>query len=333
MDCRCFKAPKFTLSKEQDAEIRTSTLFGRTIKEPQNQHAKYFNARNTSASNDPRMKEKNDLVFFISRSFPFYAFYGSVSQPDMRSPTVKNFFSSFRVVAQKEDSIEQMFEESKVVVGGDNFGRVVYLSFCFLVLFVGFGAPQALLTVLFPANGVGFNSLAILYFCFAFASLFAQLLSRFRIDPKWSMTVASLAYVFFVGAMLTQIDWVLYMASALEGIGAAGFWAFFLCFKTIFLNLVSALWVSEGLWVSRSRCNERGHNVFFVLFACSSIITSLLSGLVLRYLPPMTFVAIFTGVAGVGTLMLCFVAPVRNCYLRAFCIFINIFQGETSASN
>jgi hypothetical protein len=198
-----------------------------------------------------------ELLFLISKQG---------DRETMRAPSVRAFFSSFRapvvdVPLVKERGIAEMFEESALRIQ-NNFSifRVVYLAFCFLLLFVGFGAPQALLTVLFPAGGVGFNSLIILYFVFAASSIFAPLLSRLHFDPKWSMFVCSLTYVFFVGAMLTQLDWMLYLASVLIGIGAAG------------------LWVSEGIWVARARCNEQGHNTFWVIFTLSSIVSNLLSG-------------------------------------------------------
>ncbi len=166
-------------------------------------------------------------------------------------------------------SLEKQFDESTIAItplhpGGR--GRVAYLGFCFLAIFVGFLAPQGLLTVLFP--NVGFNVLAIIYYVFSLSALLAPLLSRLDVDPKWSMWVAALfGYFFWVGSMLTEKTWVIYMASALLGVAAG------------------ALWVSEGLYVTRSRCGEQGHNLFMLIFVFSSVVSSLISGLVLRYLP------------------------------------------------
>jgi hypothetical protein len=124
---------------------------------------------------------------------------------------------------------------------------------------------------------------------FALASLLAPLLSRVSIDPKWSMWVAALfGYCFWVGSMLTGVAWVIYISSALLGIAAG------------------VLWVSEGLYVSRSRCGERGHNLFLLIYGFAVLLSNLISGLVLRYLSPSTFIAIFCGICGTGAMMIVF---------------------------
>ena len=188
----------------------------------------------------------------------------------MRGPTqvgLRKLFLAAEADAQTVSalSIEGQFDASAVSVRPASEGhllRVAYLGVAFLVIFVGFLAPQGLVTVLFPQ--AGFSILAIIYYVFALASLLAPLLSRVSIDPKWSMWAAALlGYCFWVGSMLASTvgaTWVIYFSSAVLGIAAG------------------ALWISEGLYVSRSRCGERGHNLFLFIFQFGSCISNLISG-------------------------------------------------------
>lgn len=85
-----------------------------------------------------------------------------------------------------------------------NFEKVILLSVGFLLLFSTFFTASGLAGKVLADNDFGqhgYYSLAVLYFTFAFGSLYAkQLVTRF--GPRWSLVLAAIANVCYCSAFI-----------------------------------------------------------------------------------------------------------------------------------
>lgn len=104
--------------------------------------------------------------------------------------------------------------------------EIKILSFSFFFIFVGFGGVQQYVTTFFSQLGfvnVGFNSLLILYIFFTLSNpLGAIVVSKY--GAKKSMMVGALTYFLYIISILSKSMSVIYIGSALIGIGAAILW-------------------------------------------------------------------------------------------------------------
>eukprot|EP01125_Pyxidicula_operculata_P021123 TRINITY_DN8021_c0_g1_i1.p1 TRINITY_DN8021_c0_g1~~TRINITY_DN8021_c0_g1_i1.p1 ORF type:complete len:433 (-),score=45.73 TRINITY_DN8021_c0_g1_i1:91-1389(-) len=100
--------------------------------------------------------------------------------------------------------------------------RVIAIAGCFFMLFFAFSTTQNYQTTI--NKQLGFWSLGTLYITFGVANLIAPLvLSYFSLKPL--LCVSSIGYVFFIASNIYKIhDAVSYIASMLNGLGAAILW-------------------------------------------------------------------------------------------------------------
>ena len=107
------------------------------------------------------------------------------------------------------------------------FPKDIYIiSFAFLLLFCGFSGAQQYITIFFSEFGqprVGFQSLLLIYICFAIANpLSASLVSR--LGPKRSMIIGAIFYVLFIVSLAAGSVPLVYISSILIGIAASFVW-------------------------------------------------------------------------------------------------------------
>ncbi|CAG0922705.1 unnamed protein product [Notodromas monacha] len=111
------------------------------------------------------------------------------------------------------------------------FFNVFMLGLAFMLLFTAFQTSSIIeKTVLesiraedpsFTADG--YVSLAIIYAAFSVANWIAPSVISV-VSPKWTMVIGASPYVVFIGSFLRPTTWLVYLMSALLGIGAALLW-------------------------------------------------------------------------------------------------------------
>lgn len=100
------------------------------------------------------------------------------------------------------------------------------LSLAFLFIFIGFDGVQQYLTTFFAQSNllrVGFNSLILIYLFFVLSDPISAIFVS-KIGPKLSMILGTIFYSLFIFIITSKILFLIYMASALLGVGASLLW-------------------------------------------------------------------------------------------------------------
>ena len=147
--------------------------------------------------------------------------------------------------------------------------NVIILSLAFLFIFLGFGSVQQYVTVFFSDMGkanVGFWSLILIY---GFFGLFNPMAATFipKYGAKVSMIVGSIFYSLYIFALLNKSILIVYVSSALLGIGA------------------SLLWMGQNSYIIRmSDRKDYGKNsgMFFNLNSIGPVIGVILLGYLIK---------------------------------------------------
>ncbi|XP_013101783.1 UNC93-like protein MFSD11 [Stomoxys calcitrans] len=141
------------------------------------------------------------------------------------------------------------------------FVNVLILGFGFMFVFTSFQTMGNIEKTLLVSihdddpsfNGDGYTSLAVIYATFALFNWLAPSFIAFT-GPRTAMVVGALTYTFFMVTFLFPRTWLLYVASALLGAGAA------------------ITWTGQGSFLAR--CSDSGNisrnsGIFWALLQCS----------------------------------------------------------------
>ncbi|XP_005183104.1 UNC93-like protein MFSD11 isoform X1 [Musca domestica] len=141
------------------------------------------------------------------------------------------------------------------------FVNVLILGFGFMFVFTSFQTMGNIEKTLLVSihdddpsfNGDGYTSLAVIYATFALFNWLAPSFIAFT-GPRTAMVVGACTYTFFVVTFLFPSTWLLYVASALLGVGAA------------------ITWTGQGSFLAR--CSDSGNisrnsGIFWALLQCS----------------------------------------------------------------
>jgi len=184
--------------------------------------------------------------------------------------------------------------------------NLLLMSVAFLGIFSAFGATQNLVSSIIPGN-LGYWSVATVYVAFCFGALLISPALTKLLKPRLSLVLGSLTYLGFILANLWP-DWAtLIPTAALLGVGAA------------------VLWAAQGAYLTATGVNyakDRGEEVrsamgffngiFWAIFQCTQVIGNLLGAFVLSSAGESSthlLFYIFVGIAGAGSLLLCFLRP------------------------
>lgn len=108
-------------------------------------------------------------------------------------------------------------------------------------------------------TGDGYSSLAIVYAVLSVCTFFAPSYAQ-EISPRLSIFTGSLCYAFFVATFLWPQTFLLYFASALQGLGA------------------SLMWVGHGRYITENSNSEtiaRNSGIFWAIYQLSLVIGNL----------------------------------------------------------
>ena len=193
-----------------------------------------------------------------------------------------------------------------------NFRRLLLLSVGFLLLFCVFFTAQSLAGNVLDNLGfgnLGFYSLAILYLVYAFASLFATPIV-IKLGEPLSLTFGSLCYSTYIASFILAsasikypeinlynsiIEKVIYIASAINGFGAA------------------ILWVAQGRYISRIATNQNKgayNSIFWGFYQSSQVIGMLINAIVLSNTDTFTFYCVMTSMCIFSSLFFLFLPSV-----------------------
>jgi MFS family permease len=143
------------------------------------------------------------------------------------------------------------------------FINVVILGVSFCLLFIAYSATQNLQTNLH--GNLGFESLSILYFVFAFTNFISPYVVVL-VGEKVALLFGCVCYCVFIAANTKVIEPILLAASAIIGFGAA------------------VLWTAQGSAVIRSSPPEKlgaYNGIFFGIFQWAQVLGNLLAGILL----------------------------------------------------
>eukprot|EP00049_Salpingoeca_infusionum_P003983 m.73400 g.73400 ORF g.73400 m.73400 type:complete len:457 (-) comp12367_c0_seq4:623-1993(-) len=174
--------------------------------------------------------------------------------------------------------------------------RTIYvLSVGFLVVFLAYNSLQNYVTSLLPGN-LGSTSLAVLYIsvtvtCFVAPKVVASL------GEKWTMVLGAACYLVYMISTIWAIKEVVLAAAVVIGFGA------------------SVLWIAMGSYVTRASHPARlGHNnsIFWLIFQLSNVLGNLGAYYLFDNAGSKNLFIGFSGACALGTIVLCFVTPVRK---------------------
>jgi len=189
-----------------------------------------------------------------------------------------------------------------VPVSRHAFWRAIHLGVSFCGVFMAFSVSQSFQTSS-DHKSEGSNALGILYAFFTACNFVASAIVT-SLGAKWSLFIGSLTYVSFVAANIHFNEYVLYIFSALLGIGA------------------SIIWTAQGVYISGCAAeHERDHaltptstlgyfnGIFFSIFQSNQLLGNLLAALLFKNdVSTSTIFGIMTSVGAVGALSLTFLA-------------------------
>ena len=199
-----------------------------------------------------------------------------------------------------------------------NGGKLMILSTGFLLLFCVFMTAQNLASQVLDDLGfgnLGFYSLAVLYFIFAFSCFIATPIVN-KCGERFSMTVGSMCYTFYTASFILASLPGQYPEDASNWYASKDFIGFTNLFGAACNGFGAAiLWVAQGRYISRiaNDSNKGTYNSIFRAFMqVSGIFGALFSALVLKNTNTFNFYSIMTAIGILASLFFLFLPPVNN---------------------
>jgi len=167
-----------------------------------------------------------------------------------------------------------------------NIVAVIQIGISFAFLFTAYNTIQNFESTL--NKNLGLQSLATLYFCFAFSNFFANTVVK-KLGERISLTLGGFCYVSFLAAHLYPQPYTLIPTAALLGFGAA------------------ILWTAQGSYLAKNSDDATlgfHSGVFFGLFFVNAIVGNLMAAIFINILGEGTFflVSVLFGIGIVATL-------------------------------
>ena len=201
---------------------------------------------------------------------------------------------------QEEESPE---EESPVrPMNNEHRRQVVFLAFCFFLLFLGFSVAQN-----FQTSGdetVGSMTLFLVYLSFCLMCLFAPIIVG-TFPPRRVLWVSSLAYVLFTASNISFHPALSYVSGVLCGVAAATLW-------TAQPYLLARHAEAHELKNGQPRSSALGlfNGTFFAIFMSANLVGNLLAAFLLQRRVPITSVfVVMTTICAAGSMGLLLLAP------------------------
>jgi hypothetical protein len=167
-----------------------------------------------------------------------------------------------------------------------NLDRITIISVGFLLLFIAFNSAANLSAEAMKADdldGLGFYTMATLYFVFAFSSFFSTGIVN-KMGTKTSLVVGALCYFFWVLCFLCPAYYAQNKDSTLFLLNRN-----FIYFISLFSAGVNGfgagiLWVANGFYISECACDSNKgffNSYFWAIFMMSQIFGNLIAAIVL----------------------------------------------------
>ncbi|XP_076438558.1 UNC93-like protein [Babylonia areolata] len=157
------------------------------------------------------------------------------------------------------------------------FKNVGVVSLGFLFLFTSFQSMANLQTSLNKEDGVGAYSLSTIYATLIVSCIFLPKFVIARLGCKWTIPVCMLGYALYMAANLHAVIWLMTLAGAVLGIGAAPMWSA----KCTYLTQMG-VWYSRMTKQSQDAVINKFFGFFFMAFQTSQIWGNLISSTVLE---------------------------------------------------
>lgn len=154
-----------------------------------------------------------------------------------------------------------------------NFLNVLILGLSFMLLFTSFQTGGMIQGTVVQSlkeihkgeyNADPFISMCIIYAVFALANWGAPAFVKY-IGPRISMVISGLTYVIFIANFLVPLTWLLYVVSAIVGVGAAVIWTA----QGNYLTLCSTdatMSRNSGLFWAMLQCSLLWGNIFVFFY-------------------------------------------------------------------
>ena len=192
--------------------------------------------------------------------------------------------------------------------------KLLILSTAFLLLFCAFNTAQNLASSVLNQLGfgnLGFVSLAVLYFTFAFCSFFATSIVN-HLGERAAMFIGAICYTAYIATFL--------LPSAKAKYGGDIF-----LFNDLFIKLIinvaavingfgaGVLWVGAGKYLARiANDQNKGqyNSIFWSFFMTSQIVGSIMGSFILNGTDPFTFYCVMTSLCVGASLFFLLLRPV-----------------------
>lgn len=172
-------------------------------------------------------------------------------------------------------------------------------------------------------NGDGYTSLSIIYFVFSLSNWLAPSIVA-TITAKWSMIFGAVLYTAFIASFLYPVTWLLYLMSAVLGLGAAGNynfnnlgigkWTNDLIFGLF--DAYAVIWTAQGSYLTLSSTTmtmSRNSGIFWAILQSSMFFGNSFvfwqfegKGDVIDEQTRNLVFSVLTGVAVIGIIVMCF---------------------------
>ncbi|GFN95986.1 unc-93-like protein a [Plakobranchus ocellatus] len=165
----------------------------------------------------------------------------------------------------------------KIVPSSDHTIVMILLSLCVGVLFIAMGAIRNIQSSLYPEDGLGVTSLALIFAGYTLGSLFSSPLMQ-HVQPRTCLIISIIPNILFLLANVSQTACLLALVSLLQGISMAIIWSTISTYMT-FLAQGRALHKGEAL---KSVCSHF-FNFFSLIYQCSVILGNLATSVLLKF--------------------------------------------------
>ena len=199
-----------------------------------------------------------------------------------------------------------------------NAGKLLILSIGFLLLFSVFLTSQNLAAEVLDSLGfgnLGFYSLAVLYFVYAFSCFITTPIVN-KCRERFSLTVGSMCYIFYTASFILASLPGQYPDKEGSWFASKDFIGFMNITGSIICGFGSAiLWVAEGRYISRiaNDSNKGTYNsVLWAFMQTSQIVGTLFSALVLKKTSTFNFYCIMSIVGIFASLFFLLLRPVGS---------------------
>lgn len=257
--------------------------------------------------------DKDSFVLFPSPPFfsPFFFHLPSFTIPldhtfevmgDESNHGRDSYSSSHKY---QDDDIEAHDHRDSKILDRHGIHNAIHIGCSFCLVFLSFSVAQSFQTSSDHAD-TGSNALGVLYAFFTLFNFFSSWLVS-TVGPRICVFLGSLTYVGFVAANIKFNAPVLYITSALLGIGAATLWTAHGVYITGCASQHERL---NNLPISSSQGMLNG--IFFFIFQVNQIVGSLLAALLFQEgVQQWVIFLIMTCICAVGSFSLLFLRPTK----------------------